>query len=355
MKIFIRFTLLSLTLLVNQFALTQAAEKQSSRVTPVTSVKVMQAEMLETTLVRGEIESPNTPRTAAKVAAEVVKVNVDDGMVVSSGQLLAELDDEAFIIAEERANADIQRLQALKENQQREVKRSKELYGKKLISQSVYDDSQTMMKQIQAELVGAKARLKEVRYKLSHTKIISPVNGVIQQRHVSIGDYVKVGNPMFHIVSMEQLRARIYLPDSLGSVIEVAMPVQLIHGEQKVDGVISALRPMMENGNRALHALVTFENQNNWKPGSSISAKIILRQLPEATVVPIKALVHRPAGIVLYKIVGNIAIEQKVTTGLKQGNRIEITSGVKIGDSIVLDGATWLSNGAIVEVKQSGI
>jgi len=353
MKILARFTLLMLIAHTSYITAANANEKSIIKVTPVTVTQAINSSMIKTTVVRGEIESPNTPFLAAKVAAQVASVEVDDGMPVLKGQLLAALDDEAFTIAAEKASANIQRLVALAENQQREVKRSNELFAKKLISQSVLDDALTAMKQLQAELLAAKADLKEAQYQLSHTKIISPVNGVIQQRLISTGDYAKVGNSMFQIVSLDNIRARIYFPDSLAALITIGMQVSLTKESDAIQGVITQIRPMLENGTRALHGLVEFDNSKQWKPGSSISAKIELAKNLVAIAIPTRALVRRPAGIVVYRVLGNKVTEQLVSTGLNQNDLTEITEGLKVGDDIALDGAAWLTDGAIISIQKS--
>ena len=346
--------LLLLTPLVSANEDAPAKESASPKGTPVTVVKAIETTMISATVVRGEIESPSTPHIAAKVAAEVVNVKVDEGMQVQSGQLLAELDDETFNIAREIASADIQQLQVLIENQQRVLKRYKDLIGKKMTSQSALDDAITALKQSQAELISTKARLKEASYHLSHTRIISPVDGTVQQRTVSRGDYVEVGALLFQIVSTDKLRARIYFPETLAASVHPGMKIELTQNGKTVTGEIDRLRPMLEESNRALHALVDFHNENNWKPGSSIVARVILAEHARAVAVPEKALVRRPAGMVVYRINGATVTQQIVTTGLKQGDLIEVTSGLSAGDAIVLDGAAWLTDGATVEIQQAG-
>ncbi|MBL4868196.1 MAG: efflux RND transporter periplasmic adaptor subunit [Pseudomonadales bacterium] len=330
-------------------------EDTSTKVTPVTLVKAIQKTMVLTTNVRGDIESPSAPHIAAKVSAEVVSMKVEEGMSVVEGQLLAELDNEAFKIDEESASADIQRMLVLIENQQRIIKRNKELIVKKMISQSTVDNAVTALKQFQAELSSARTKLKKARYQLSHTRITSPVAGVIQQRTVSKGDYVKPGTLLFHIVSTGKLRARLYFPDILVKSIDLGMRVTLIKGDKKVVGGVSSLRPMLEHGSRALHALVDFENEGNWRPGSSISAEVVLGEHALAIVIPERSLVRRPAGVVVYRLTGDKVSEQIVTVGMKQKGLIEVTSGVSVGDSIVLDGAAWLTDGARVQIMDAAL
>jgi len=344
-----------LLLTSSPFAYADSPEKNSlPQGTPVTVVKAVQASMTESTVVRGQIESPDAPHIAAKVSAEIVSIKVDEGMEVQAGQLLAELDDEIYKIAEEKANSAIQRLEALIENQQRELKRRKDLAAKKVASQSVLDEARTALKLSQAELIGAKATLKEARYQLSHTQITSPVDGVIQERSISKGDYVVPGSPLFHIASTKTLRARLYFPETLTSSIHLGTIVKLTKDNKTITSKVSRMRPMLEDGNRALHALVDFQNEDGWKPGSSIVAQVILNQQKQAVAVPERALVRRPAGIVVYRVKGTIVEEQSVTTGIKKDELIEITSGLVAGDIIVNDGAFWLTDSATISIREAG-
>ena len=157
---------------------------------------------------------------------------------------------------------------------------------------------------------------------------------------------------MFHVVSTDKVRARVYFPDTLGSSVHVGMKVMLTKRKQTVTGVISSIRPMMENSNRSLHALVEFSNSNNWRSGTSVVAKTVLTENAAAIAVPQKALVQRPSGIVVYKVRGNKVIEKIISTGMQQDGFIEITSGLLDGETIVMDGASWLTNGATINIQK---
>tara|TARA_R110001592_G_scaffold353792_1_gene652963 strand:- start:17636 stop:18694 length:1059 start_codon:yes stop_codon:yes gene_type:complete len=328
------------------------SDTENVRSAPVTQVKAIKTRMISATNVQGEIESLNKPYIASKIDAEVVAVMFDEGMRVDSGSLLAKLDDEAFKIAEEKAEAKIQQIEILIESQQRELKRNQDLLGKRLISQSAVDDAITALRGSQAALMVTKAELKDARYRLSHCRILSPMAGEIQQRVVSKGDYVKNGDLLFQIASTKNLRARLYFPEGLASAIILGMEVTLTRSGETVTGKISSLRPMLEDGNRALHALVEFQNDALWKPGYSVVAQVTLDVREDAVVVPEEVLVRRPIGTVVYKIEGETVSEQRVTTGLKQGNSVEILSGLKEGDLIVLNGAAWLTDGASIRIRE---
>jgi RND family efflux transporter MFP subunit len=355
MSLFLRYSgLMLLIFSTASFATESDGENaQQPKGVPVTVAQAKITTVISATTVRGNIESLNTPQIAAKVSAEVMTVDVDEGIAVESGQLLASLDDEAFKLAEEAAKADIKRLKIVIKYQKRTLKRDKELMGKKLISESKLDDADTALQQSQAELISARTRLKEAQYRLSHTQILSPIAGVIQQRSISKGDYVNSGDPLFQIVTTDKLRARLFFPETLADVIEPGMDVELTHDNESVSGKVSRLRPKLEEGNRALHVLVDFDNEHNWKPGSSTTARVILAEHTNDIVVTEKALVRRPAGLVLYRVENNIVTENIVTTGLTQNALTEIISGINAGDTIVLDGAAWLTEGARVEIQET--
>lgn len=325
----------------------------SAEAVPVTVIKAKRANLQASTLVQGEIESRNYPHIAAKVAGELISVKVDEGMRVKKGQLLARIDSEPFEIALEKAQASIQRLKALIENQRRTLQRRQKLVKKKLMARNQLDQAETDLKLSGADLLSAKAQLRNARYQLSQTKITSPINGVIQQRLISKGDYANPGKVLFQIVETDNLRARLYLPETLAASIHIGQRVRLQHGKESSKGKISFLRPMLEQGNRALQVLVKFKNQNHWKPGYSITARIILRTHTRTVVVPQRCLVHRPAGLVVYTIKNNLAKQTVVKTGLQQRDFIEITSGIRAGDIVALDGAAYLTDGVKVNIQES--
>jgi len=352
-----------LTLSVVQFSYSQSDTSLNDGeavklITPVTVVKVVAKTLLSTTNVRGQIETLTKPSVAAKVAAEVSNVYFIEGESVKQGQVLAELDAEAFIIDKEIASANITYLTVLIENEQRLLQRNKDLFNKKMISQAVLDNSETALKQSNAQLLSAKAKLRKAIYRLSHTKIISPINGIVQTQLVSKGDYVKIGNDLFFLVSTDDIYARLYFPETMVDQIKLNMPVTLIRQQtgkvEQINGTIEQVRPMLETSNRALLTLVKFTNTHQWKIGSSIQAEVMLSQHQNAITIPTQALVRRPNGLVVYKVIANTnkVIEQLVTTGLTQHKTIEILSGLTLNDEVVLDGAGWLTDGSTIDIVE---
>jgi len=322
---------------------------------PVTGVRAALGEISQLTRVQGGIEAVSAPEIVGKVAAEIEEVLVDEGDRVEAGQLLARLDDEAFRLDKEGAQADIRRLQVLLQNQRDNLERDRSLIGKKLISEAQLDDARSAVEQTQAQLAQARSLLDKARYQLSHTRILAPIGGEIQNRSVSRGDYVNPNSPnsraLFQIVDVDHLRARLFFPEDLARRIARGTPATLIRDGARVETRIAKTLPMLDSGTRALEALADFDNLPGWQPGESVAAEVVLARHQRAVVVPEAVLVQRPAGLVVYRLEGDKAREVAVTTGIRQDDRVEILSGVGKGDLLALDGASYLSDGAAVEIK----
>ena len=334
------------------------ASAQDESPTNAVSVTVTQStrRALEVTIeVLGDLESLAQPTIAAEISGQVVAINVDEGNPVKQGQTLAELDAKPYQLALAREQAEQQRLQALIKNQELTLERYQNLVQKNASAQSELDKAKTDSAVLQAELAGVQVRLEEAQYNLSKTVITSPVTGTIQRRLVSVGDYLQPGTPLFQIVTTTPLRARLYFPETLAAQIHLGLPVKLTIPEQTklpVKAAITALRPMLDTHNRALEALAEFDNPGNWKPGYSIKAVVVLETRPRAVMVPAGALVRRPVGTVVYRITNNRAKQQVVQTGRREGDWIEILSGIAAGETIALDGAGFLTDDVPVRVRE---
>lgn len=326
---------------------------------PITVTMATTSTLEVTITALGELESPEKPMVAAEIAGKILKLTVDEGDAVAQGQPLAELDKEAYQIQLEQANAELQRLTALISNQQVTVKRFQDLLKQRSVAQNELDKAQTDLAISQAQVVGAQAKIKEVHYYLTKSQIVSPVNGIVQQRLVSRGDYVNPGARLFQIVVTDNLRARLFLPETVATQAHLGSPVRLSlgHGEEKTEPTITAtisrLRPMLESTNRALEVLVDFPNDQHWKPGYSAKGIIVLEQRQNAVLIPETSLVRRPAGEVVYLINEDHAKQRVVQTGLRKGDLIEILTGLKAGEKIVMDGAGFLSDGAKINLRST--
>lgn len=329
-------------------------EKKGAPPTLVTTTqaRLVDLEITERTL--GSLEAVMDPKIAAEVAGRVITVHAHGGQAVKKGQVLASIDASD---ADNQANADrseIARLEALLTQQERLVTRQSELVQKNFISKNALDDITAQRDALKNQLAAARSRGAISRDNLAKTRVSAPFDGVIEVQIASPGDYVKVGDPLFRFISNRRLRANLPFPESAASRLQAGMPVRIsspLLPEAPVTGIIEDIRPTVLEGSRAVEAIARFDNPGSLKGGGSVDAVVIAGRKPGAVVVPEQSVVLRPAGKVVYAIADGKAQQKVVETGNKQGGLVEVVKGLQGGETIALDGAGFLSNGAAVAVR----
>jgi len=330
-----------------------AESKAMVRKTPVTTAQAVRqrVDAVESTV--GRIEATASPALAAETSGRVVRLHVDGGSVVKKGQVLAELDGEPQRLAVASARASVQRLEALLANQQRTVKRYEELRSK-AVSESMLEEAVAQESARQAELNDARARLAEAQYRLDRTRIKSPVDAIVERRLISVGDYVSPGTPIVTIVGRDGIRAVLPFPERLSGQLRPGLAVTLeqpARPEEAVTGTVTEVRPMVGTNNRAVEALVDLPGASDWPAGGSVTARLVLASR-EGVVVPAASVVRRPAGDVVYVLTGEKVAERKVTVGLRDVERAELLTGLEPGETVILGGAGFLTDGALVAVRE---
>jgi len=307
----------------------------------------------------GRLVSKNTPVLAAEISARVVAVLVEEGQPVHYDQILILLDTTAFELARRETEAAIAQLKASIANEERRVARYQDLKTKNMMSQERLDDAEAKLAVDRAAMSAARARLAIAEDRLSKAELISPVNGVVERRHVSVGDYVQVGNPMVTVTDTNDLRAELPFPETVGHQLVIGQPIVLespIAPGLLINASIDQIRPQIGAMSRALVVIAEVSNPGKWRPEATVESMVIVERRPDAVVVPMISVVRRPAGEVVYVLEdpAELTVRQRlVETGERQNGSIEIRSGLQAGETVVADGAHYLSEGAKVVVRES--
>ncbi len=329
------------------------SDKKGPKATLVTITQVKNQAVEVTEEAVGSLEGLIDPTVAAEVAARVIKVHVNPGQVVKQGQLIATLDAADFGMQRNEAQAEVARIEALLENQAKTVSRNQALVNKKFISQNAVDNEVAQQNVLKEQLTGAKARVGSINHSSSKTNITAPVSGVVEKKLVDTGDFVRIGDPIVQIISIQSLRAHLPFPEHIGVQLKPGLKVRLTTptSTKTVETVIHELKPMITEGSRSVDVIADVVNEPGWQPGASVTGSVILGEQAAAMMVPEQSVVLRPAGEVVYIVRDNKAQQVIVKTGLRQNGLVELTEGVNANDTVIVDGAGFLTDKALVKVS----
>jgi membrane fusion protein, multidrug efflux system len=331
------------------------AKKIDTKSTLVTTspVKNQSIEITQSTV--GTLEGLISPTLAAETAARVIKVNVYTGQSVKKGELIATLDASDFIMQRNEASAEVARINAQLENQSKIVERNQVLVDKNFISQNALDNELAQEKVLKQQLAAAKAQVASINHNSNKSKVIAPVDGIVESITVDTGDYLRVGDPIAQIVSKQSLRAHLPFPEQFGPQLKPGLIVRLKTptSNEMIETVIRELKPKITEGNRTIDVIADIKNANGWQPGATVTGTVVLGELPAAIMVPEQSLVLRPAGEVVYVVRDNTAHQAIVKTGIRQNGLIEILSGLEANEIVVVDGAGFLTDNAPVKIDNN--
>jgi membrane fusion protein (multidrug efflux system) len=331
-------------------------EKKGAPPTLITTTLVRQTslEISERTL--GTLTAVKDPMISAEVPGKIIKIAVRTGEPVKKGQMLARIDPSDVELQASADRADVARIETLLAQQQRVVGRQNELLEKNFISRNALDDATAQRDALKNQLASARAKGSLTRDNIGKTMVVAPFDGLIMQQMASTGDYLKIGDPIFRFVSNERLRAYLPFPESAAPRLKIGMAVRLLSPlapDSPIDAVVEDIRPNIGEGARSIELIARLENPGMLKGGGSVDATVITGRKDNALLVPEQSVVLRPAGKVVYVIAEGKAKQQVVQVASKQQGFIEITSGLNGDETIALDGAGFLSDGAAVNVKEA--
>lgn len=304
----------------------------------------------------GTLENVIDPTVGAEVAGRVTRVFGFTGKKVAKGEPLAEIDAADFEIQSRADKAEIGRLSTLLEQQERVVERQRKLVGQGFISQNAVDDAVAQRNALREQLAAARARAEATGRSLTKSRVVAPIDGEIETQIIAVGDYVKLGDPLFKLVGMQELRAHLLLPEAAATRIRAGLKVVMSPPAapgQLLEAQIDEIKPTLGANNRAIDAIVKFRGEGNlFRGGGTVNARIVTRTLEGALMVPEQSVVLRPAGKVVYAVQDGVARQRIVETGLRQDGMQEIVKGLAAGERVATDGAGFLTDGAAVALPK---
>ena len=269
--------------------------------------------------------------------------------------MLLLIDDTSYKISTEREKAELRRHEALLENQHQEVARITRLSATQSVSKDRLEDEEAQLKVLTAQRDVSLSRWRQSVLMESKTSVTAPHDGIITRRMVSQGDYVTPGNPLFTLVSVDRLRARLAFPEHEADSIATGHTVRLATPSKPdsfAEGFVTRINPRINYTNRAIEVLVEFDNPGGWYPGASVDAELIVKPNISALTIPSFSVVQRPGGSVVYVVVDDHATERRVILGWQESGWVEVLEGVSAGERVIVEGARRVTNNAVVKVSQ---
>ena len=332
-----------------QIAVAQAASFQPPP-EAVTTIVAKSEEWPATLSAIGTVAAVQGVTVSADLPGIIERIAFDSGKTVQAGEMLVQLDtrqEQAQLTAAE-AQRDLARLN---------LDRMTDLYRQGITSQSDFDRSAAEHKQ-------AEARVGEIRATIDRKKIRAPFTGLLGIRQVNLGQYLKGGDPVVPLQSLQPIYVNFTVPQQEVGKTRVGGGVRVsFQGMTGSDlaGTISAVDSVVDQATRNVQVQATFANADGrLHPGMFVQAQVVLGAGSPIVALPASAISYAPYGDSVF-IVEDVKApgggqtyrgvrQQFVKLGGSRGDQVAVVSGVEAGEEIVSSGAFKLRNGAAVRV-----
>ncbi|MBV8572212.1 MAG: efflux RND transporter periplasmic adaptor subunit [Acidobacteriaceae bacterium] len=213
------------------------------------------------------------------------------------------------------------------------------------------------VKSARAQMDAAKAHYESTQAQASYAEVRSPLTGVVADRPLNLGDVAGAGSALFSIVDISHVVARANIPINEAAAIRLGQPATISGAGGELTGKVSVVSPAVDPNTTTIQVWVNAPNPGErFKPGTSVRISVDLGEINNAVIVPVSALLSSDEGGDKVMIAGSdgLAHESKVETGVRQGDDVQILSGVKPGDQVITQGALGLDDKAKIEISKPG-
>ena len=289
------------------------------------------------------IEAFEDATVIAKVSGEVREILVEEGDDVVAGQVLARLDGERLRLEVAEAEAQLLKLK-------RDYTRNLDLKDKSLISEGDFE-------KIQYEMEALEASHNLAKLELSYTEIRAPIDGVISERFIKVGNTIDVQSPAFQVTSLEPLVSYLHVPEREYRRLEAdqiaTIEIDALPGVS-FTGTVARISPVVdpETGTFKLTIEVS-DPSRRLKPGMFARISIVSDMHADALQIPRNAIVEDAGASVVFVVSDDTAKRRIVRTGYSENGRVEVLEGLADDEMIVIVGQAGLKDGTKVAIIET--
>lgn len=294
---------------------------------------------VETIEVAADVAAARRAMLAAEVDGTVEAIEVDLGDRVGAGEVLVRIDTRSIATEVEEAEANYAQAEE-------DAARAEALFERRSITRDRLTAARTALEV-------SRARRESVRIRLAKSTIRAPWAGEIAERMIEVGDFVDVGQGVLELVQTDRLKVQSEVAAEDAQYIQAGesatLRLQALPGET-FEAKIVRIGASLNSTSRTLPIEVELENPGGrLKPGMFGRLTLPRRELEDALLVPLAALVDYEDGKVLYVVEDGVAQRRRIQPGAVIGDRVVIAGGLAAGDRVVVRGQDQIADGQQVE------
>jgi membrane fusion protein (multidrug efflux system) len=283
------------------------------------------APLVDQVYTTGKIGAFNEIDIIPEVAGKVTSIYFKEGESVSAGADIIRINDADL-------QAQLQKNKIQTKLSEQKLDRLKKLIEINGVSQEELDVQENDLNTLKADQALILAQL-------AKTNIKAPFSGVIGLKNISLGSYVSPSQVVASLVQVRPLYIEFALPEKYSSLLKKGDKVSFSYQDRKErDAVIYAFEPRVDESTRTIRVRARYEGKEDFYPGSFVKVFVDLGEENNSILIPTQSVIPILKGQKVYVAKNGVAQEVQIITGIRTGDKIQVTEGLQEGDTVLTTG-----------------
>ena len=334
---------------------------------PVVTARATTGDMPITLIGLGTVTPLATVTVQSQISGQIMHIFFKEGQTVKAGDPLVQIDPRPYQVALEQAQGALARDKALLANARVDLDRYQTLFAQDSIAEQQLATQKSLVAQYQGAVLTDQGQIDAAKLNLTYAHIVSPIDGRVGLQQVNVGNYVTPAEPngLVVVTQLKPISVVFTLPED-----EIPPLLRQMHGgaalpvtawdrsntHQLASGTLQSIDSQIDTTTGTIRLKALFANDDEGLyPQQFVNVVLLLDTLHGATLIPQAGVQRGAPGTYVYVVNADQTVSvRQVTVGPGDASSITITAGLKPGDTVVVDGADRLKDGAKVLVRQGG-
>jgi len=334
---------------------------------PVVTARAGTGDMPITLIGLGTVTPLATVTVQSQISGQIMHISFKEGQTVKAGDPLIQIDPRPYQVALEQAQGALKRDQALLANARVDLDRYQTLFAQDSIAEQQLATQKSLVAQYAGAVLTDQGQIDAAKLNLTYCHIVSPINGRVGLQQVNVGNYVTQAEPngLVVVTQLKPITVVFTLPeDEIPPLLRrlhsgVTLPVTAwdrSNTQQLASGALQSIDSQIDTTTGTIRLKALFANDDeSLYPQQFVNVVLLLDTLHGATLIPQAGVQRGAPGTYVYLVNADQTVSvRKVTLGPGDANNVTITAGLTPGDTVVVDGADKLKDGAKVVFRQGG-
>ena len=319
-----------------------SGEEEEAKATPVKVAVVEAGSIAETIASSATVDAEDRADILVEVSGTVESITVEEGDRVSAGGVLASLKNPML-------RGELQRAEAAFKRAGEEFEALKGLMDQGFVARNDYD-------QAAHTYDTARVTFEQARDSHAARELKSPIRGTVSSRQIRYGEALTPGRLAFQVVDLQRLRVEVNLPEKDLSCLRIGQTARI--RSEVLEGIdapgrLERISPVVDPATGTVKVTVAIDRGDTpLRPGMFVNVDLVVDTHEQALLLPKRAVVYDEGEPLAFVVQGESAARTPLELGFSDRDRVEVLSGVALGDRVVVVGQSLLRDGAEVRVVE---